>query len=778
MRWKPGRARFAAWVLVPVVLLMPACRKANEAMESANGTLAVPPAVAASSIPTPISAPAVAATAPVSRLTECSAEYQQFCTGAIEAALAGKDLGLLRSRLEAQLERTWPGGTITDAQLRSPVEGDVSMALAQHAFVRLCQGPEVQRTLDTPHGGAFLRTLLTDRAWLETFLTSGLLADGASAAAAHLGAIWADDPGCAADRTMRNLSVACALVFAQPYQRGRVTSASTPVDRYRFFRDSHRAGKLHRLFDRLEAWEMRYVADATWDDRSLAWTQENVRVPLSRFGDTCWLAEYRGSTVFGDSIQGADFYTPWSEAMTHAENVVRHGGVCGSLSHLGAMSACARGVPAGTMGQPGHCAYGYRPEAGRWVGGFGGPDGWCHSGIHGHHSAYRDMTEDALGDRAASLSARRLAWLAAFSAGRGDRRSASRALDRAVLVQPTDYESWLEAIDLRLAGKEASRADWVDLTTRMASAFRRHPVILFDLLGRYDRAIPGLADNDLVTLWKDLHVQVATAWKHPSWLDLPHVLDSQARRLGGNAAAKETVAEVALLGTRSSATTLPAAIGWAQKQFAGNEAAQNRWIALLTRSLADLPGAAGRKDLRKVYDQAIVAAEQAGATEAFHALTAQALRLRPDERPQRMPAFKPFAGELLTRGGLLRPSSTCGWDDPARHAAVLEGGGKFHTDAEVRPSVEARLPRLGQLSGIVVVSSDGSTFRVPPLKVSVSEDGKTWKAIHRATRDQAVYAIPVNDPSLRVRHVRVERDDDRKEFFHLRGLFVYGRAVQ
>lgn len=773
---KRGWTRFSAVALLAVGLLVSACRKANESMESASGTLTVTPAVTPAV--TTSSAPAALDAAPVSRMTECSAEYQQFCTGAIEAALAGKNLGLLLSRLEARLERTYAAGAISDGQLQAPPEGDVSMALAQHAFVRLCQGAELQRALATPRGGAFLRALLTDRAWLESFLTSGLLADGASAAAAHLCAIWSDDPECAADRTMRNLAVACALVFAQPYQRNRVVNVSTPVERYRFFRDSHRAGKLHRLFDRLEAWEMRYVADATWNDRSLAWSQENVRVPLARFSGTCWLAEYRGSNVFGDSIQGPDFYTPWTEAMTQAENIVRHGGVCGSLSHLGAMSACARGVPAGTMGQPGHCAYGVRPEAGRWIGGFGGPDGGCHTGIYGHLSAYRDMTEDALGDRAAELSARRLAWLAAFSAGRGDRRSASRALDRAVTVHPIDYESWLEAIDLRRAGKEVSRADWIELTTRMATAFRRHPVILFDLLGRYDRAIPGFADNDLVTLWKDLHVQVATAWKHPTWLDLPHVLDSQVRRLGGNAAAKETVAEVALLGTRSAATTLPAALGWAQKQFAGNEAAQKRWITLLSRSLTDLPGAADRKDLRKVFDQAIVAAEQAGATEAFHALTAQALRQRPDEKPQRLPAFKPFAGELLTRGGLLRPSSTCGWDDPARHAAVLEGGGKFHTDSEVRPRVEALLPRLGQLSGIVVINADGSTSRVPPLKVSVSEDGKTWKAIHRATRDQAVYAIPVNDPSLRVRHVRVERDDDRKEYFHLRGLFVYGRAIQ
>ncbi|MFO0927017.1 MAG: hypothetical protein U0736_08235 [Gemmataceae bacterium] len=48
----------------------------------------------------------------------------------------------------------------------------------------------------------------------------------------------------------------------------------------------------------------------------------------------------------------------------------------------------------------------------------------------------------------------------------------------------------------------------------------------------------------------------------------------------------------------------------------------------------------------------------------------------------------------------------------------------------------------------------------------------------RTTADRPVYAIPLTDPTLRVRHVRVERDDDRKEFFHLRGVFVYGRAIQ
>lgn len=771
MTWTRGGRRPIAVGLVLISFLVPACRKAK----SPPPTSPSPPVAAP-----PVAAPPAPAVARPAGTTPGREEARQPFAADLEAALAANDLGVLGRRLETSLDRTYPAGAVTDGQLAKGVpEGDVALALAQHAFVRLCDGPELRKALATEQGKAFLRRFLADPAWLETFLTSGLLPDGASAAAAHLVAIWSADPECAAERPTRNLAVACALVFSQPYQRERVANASTPAERYRFFRDSWRAGKLHRLFDRLEAWEMRYVADATFDDRALAWVQENVRVPLARFGDACWLATYRGSTVFGDSIHGPDFYTPWESAMTRAENIARHGGVCGSLSTLGAMAACARGVPAGTMGQPGHCAYGFRPEPGKWEGGFGGPAGWCHSGIHGQQSAYRDMTEDALGDRATVLAARRLAWLAGYCAGRGDRRAAARALDRAVTVHPLDYESWLDVIDLQMRDKGSTRQPWLDLTARLSKAFRRHPVILFALLDRYDRAIPGFSDADLVKLWTELHGPVAAAWQHPTWLDLPHVLADHVRRLGGTAAARETVAEVALLGTRSAPKVLAASVGWAQKQFAGDDAAQKRWIALLTRALADLPGSGGGdKDLRQLYRSAIVAAENAGAIEAFQALTAQARTLEPAEKPAKLPPVTPFAGELLSRGGLLRPSSTCGWDDPARHAGVLDGGGRFHTDAEVRPWVEARLPRLGRPSGIVLVNADGNTSRVPPFKVSVSEDGKTWRQVFRTTTDRPVYAIPLREPDLRVRHVRVERDDDRKEFFHLRGLFVYGRAIQ
>ncbi|MFO0927015.1 MAG: hypothetical protein U0736_08225 [Gemmataceae bacterium] len=288
--------------------------------------------------------------------------------------------------------------------------------------MRLCDGPELRKTVGTEQGKAFRQRvpgrprLAGDVPHLRTAGRRGVRGGGQPAA------IGAADAACGTDRSMRNLAVAAP--WCSP---SRTSAAGSPSCRPRWTAtaSSATATAPASCTGCSTGWkrEMQHVADAAFDDKGLAWLQENERVPLSRFGDACWLAEYRGSTVFGDSIHGPDFYTPWQEAMTRAESIARHGGVCGSLSHLGAMAACAR--RAGRHDGPaGPRAYGFRPEPGKWEGGFGGPAGWCHSGIYESLSSFRDMTEDALGDRAAVRASRRLAWLAGYAAGRGDVRSA------------------------------------------------------------------------------------------------------------------------------------------------------------------------------------------------------------------------------------------------------------------------------------------------------------------------------------------------------------------
>jgi hypothetical protein len=65
-----------------------------------------------------------------------------------------------------------------------------------------------------------------------------------------------------------------------------------------------------------------------------------------------------------------------------------------------------------------------------------------------------------------------------------------------------------------------------------------------------------------------------------------------------------------------------------------------------------------------------------------------------------------------------------------------------------------------------------------PLKVSVSEDGSNWNEVFRTTDASGPWRIPLSGKATRVLYVKVERDDDRNEFFHLAGIRVYGRKLQ
>ena len=93
--------------------------------------------------------------------------------------------------------------------------------------------------------------------------------------------------------------------------------------------------------------------------KAFEWALKNVHIPDWQYPASCWRCGYVLDNVYGDSVHGSHYYAPWVGVATDnhmwlAKNV---GGVCGGLSHFGAASACANGVPALTAGEPGHCAY-------------------------------------------------------------------------------------------------------------------------------------------------------------------------------------------------------------------------------------------------------------------------------------------------------------------------------------------------------------------------------------------------------------------------------------
>jgi len=715
---------------------------------------------------------------------KCSSDYSDFFLKTFDSTIGNNNASALRSELEKYLLGKGESDT-KDGLKKLLSDGDYTMALVQHEILRVSEGEWMKKLLNSDNAKVFLKIFMCDRDWMESLLCSGPLEPAPGEALYILYTLWSLGPDDMKTQVYRNLATATAAAFSSKQQRDRlINDGVTPIDRYEFFRDSHKNGRLHPMFSSFEPWEMRYPVGSRWDTKSLAWLQENVNIPLHRYVDACWIVEYRGATVFGDTIQGPKFYVPWQNDMNFAQNVYLHGGVCGSLSTFGVASANAHGIPAVPVGQPGHCAYAVRFKRKDWRGGFGGPDGWAHTCILDTCSPYFRIAEEIFGDHSKLLASRRHVWQSALYGK--DKQKARNAFDLAVEAQPMNFQTWTEYIDFLLADSSIPKSDWEELTGRIAKSMGSFPKPMFDLVARYENKKIFAGQNNMAKprFWKQLYQAAGDNWLH-FWLDFKNILGSHSGSLGNDAAAKKELVKTLLDAYKNSDKFFPEIMGWGQEIIGSSPAGQKEWLAMLSDTLSG-SSSLSKDKLRSVFNQAIIAAAKTGSMEAFQNLSKQGKEYMSNEDinvekvNRQLDSFEKFDGELLSEGGILKTSTTSKWDTPLLHAGVLsEGGGFFHTDSEQKPWVEIQLAKLGGLSGIVIANRlEGHNGRQVPLKVSVSENGSSWTPVFTSSEAKNIWRIDLNGKNIRARYVRVERTDDRKECFHLRKILVYGRRLQ
>jgi hypothetical protein len=152
------------------------------------------------------------------------------------------------------------------------------------------------------------------------------------------------------------------------------------------------------------------------------------------------------------------------------------------------------------------------------------------------------------------------------------------------------------------------------------------------------------------------------------------------------------------------------------------------------------------------------------------------------------PKYPVFPGTLLSQYGMLQTSSACGFDRPLSYGRILSGApGWFDTNNEPNPWAQVQLPKEGQLTGIVLVNryeyaptQDEFQWAVP-LKVSVSNDGKTWTQVASFDKADSVFSVDLRGRAVSAKYVRVERPPSADKTkppgrFHFRNFLVYGQA--
>lgn len=662
-------------------------------------------------------------------------------------------------------------------------------ALAVDELIRGTGVEAMNQVASTPEGKKFLKKFLADRDGLPIYLSSGPYPTDTPDGMQTLAEIWNSDPDVQSGQYMP-LATAVALAFhsGEMARRGDLTNIReingpvlTPIDRYRFYKESHRAGKLHPMFDSLPVWALRWVVCAPFGNETLTWLQENVDVPLSQIDGVCWIPRYRGVNSFGNTIQGPLFYAPSRPVLScWAEDIAKNGGVCGSLSTFGATYAQARGIPATPKGQPGHCAYTYRAKPGEWVPSFGGPDGGSHYDFWKSSFAYTWMADDLFTDTKNTQAAHQLYWLARYQQEKGGLRDAFSVYQQAIEKQPLHFGIRRDFIDACLADDSGfmDAKKWNQLAFELVAGMQKHPMPMHDLLAKFDEkhVWPSLPPEQRQKLFVSEHRAIASNIR-PGWTpwNVPNdVLDRQIKNLSGKEIPlfRDALAQYIQAGHQHLVGEM---IGWGSNRFNKSPEEEKAYTNAIVTAFSKGKNV-DEAMRRKVFGQAIVAAETSKNIDAFQKLNQGVRDLVKNHSQYDYKA--PKSGKLVSDKGLLYVGKLDGYDDPFAHQGVLtEEGGLFHGpgsfDGKPNFAVVA-LPTSRKLAEIVIVNRPGqNTYRCKALTVYVSNDEQNWTEVEKIEELGAEARVDLRGKNISARWIKVEKGEPLNEHFHLRQICVY-----
>lgn len=624
-----------------------------------------------------------------------------------------------------------------------------------------------------PKYQAFANWFVKNRQALTLYAGAGIVPANTAEGWRVMADIWARDKN-ASDIDVRLMTGIAACWAAGPQSKKLLyhetlppgDNRSNPVWRYYFFKQSEQEGRLHKNYPNLRPWEIRFIAGNSWDDESLYWLQQRVNLPPDRYGDACWTAAYCDLSKFGMTVQGPLYYVQAPADMGEGQRTVTMGGVCGSLSHVGCHAAAAHGIPAYTVGQPGHCAYGFRLERGKWLGGFGGPDGGPHNWIFPGcaPTALRLMEEAFKDDK------------------RVDHCVILLALAHAGVEEawPLVAKAWAHNWYVQREYLERIQGNTKALITHammLTKSYRGHGFALMDVLGPYLDKIEGAMKPEQKLAWRfQIHRRIAET--PPSWKvkEFPDIIKRHFDGLNDADSAELLGKLFKLYVSAVNTQSFGVLLEWSIQNYVAT--GKDEVFASAFKAAAEAPvkeSSDDKKTVAQTFAAAIIAAEKAGSGLAVNALSdlAEKKGLADGYDPKRGPITVPSGARLISDGGLLTLSTTSNWDRPICHRNVIrDAPGAFHTDKEYTPYALVKLPKAERVSDIVIVKNSGNGYRSKHLKVSRSVDGATFFTIAENENTPDEWRIKL-DRAEPAGWIKVEQIQNGQEVMHLRNILIY-----
>ena len=644
-------------------------------------------------------------------------------------------------------------------------------------------------------GKTVLKNVTSNLKWMEEFCFSG---------------------PCVAPGRALHIIAAIAKKYPEVYkedgvERGVATAVGIEWARYGwdfdkamiradYYIEKWREGRLNVLFDTLPMYLRRIVCGCrgdiiAGDRKSLEWALDNVHVPAESYMGAPHRMDYRLTSLYGCSIHDGDnYYGPWEHLYggNHFTKSLFVGGVCGAISHFGAYSAVANGVPSLTCGEPGHCAYVL------WVDGTWTPGNtvswerglhWqpvlemygAYSSLHLGSELYMKLEKDTHISNVYRV-------LAHNAINTNKDKLAISYFQDAASAQPINIPVWQEYNNYLATAKAGDMKLLSELHDNLCFAVApRYPEVVSEFLGNwvYPKMIAAkMPGKDMMprfhAFWDNVRDMGPERWRIEKFgRRMIEMLAYQPPPEGKeipppNPKNALPVYQLMMSNLASKGDYLPVVIGWGEELTASIGGAAGKAFVQIIKDLSKTgTGAMGGGDNTKVTGQLMLAAARARDIATFQRLGANSASLI---APQDIPEFDPPAnGKLLSEEGLLITSSTSSHDAPVDHWGVLRPiGGRFHTEKDENAWAAVMLPRPAYANCVVIVTTGGNHHRLNNMVIQVSDDGQNWQSVSKDLGNCTQRVIKVEFPEALGRYVRILRKGG-PEFFHLNGIYIYGR---
>lgn len=301
--------------------------------------------------------------------------------------------------------------------------------------------------------------------------------------------------------------------FEKDPEEAKKNGPTRIYNRFKFFSTSWRKKRLNILFDDLDYWDMRIITGVTGrtnniyfgSEASLRWGQDNVKLPEAGYASPrdIFQMPYRLWNKVGDSVHSSDYYAPFMSwyKRNQLKRAREVGCVCGGVSHYGASAACANGIPAVTMGEPGHCAFAVRVE-GKWRDNNSIVwDRGVHWRLWDENSwSFLHLTQAVYGDKKNTPDSFRIGTLAKLAANlpKPKEENVLSLYQYALKTQPLNFPIWRDYLEY---AKEQNKGKefWAKAHKKILESFLpAYPDCAATLLGKhlYPTYLPLLEENN------------------------------------------------------------------------------------------------------------------------------------------------------------------------------------------------------------------------------------------------------------------------------------------